>query len=76
MKFENGIELDGSVSRILYKDLKDIFDRGDSVGKVIEATELELFNYYTCANYTGIMDFNTFKNSCIQAGAKIIGEGV
>ena len=76
MKFSNGVELDGSISRILDKDLKDIFNNGGTVGRVIEATELELFNYYTCANYIGIMTFNAFRDSCIQAGAKIIGEGV
>ena len=74
MKFENGIEIDGTVAPVLYRELKAILDNGGTLGKVLEATELELFNYYTSANYAGVMNFNTYKESCKISGTKIVGE--
>jgi hypothetical protein len=42
-------------------------------GKIIEATENELFEHYLKLGFDEIFDFNTYKRRCEASGVKIIG---
>ena len=44
-------------------------------GKIIEATEIELFENYLKLGFDDIFDFHTYKRRCESAGVKIIEEG-
>lgn len=45
-------------------------------GKIIEATESELFENYLKLGFDDIFDFYTYKTRCEASGVKIIEEGV
>lgn len=44
-------------------------------GKIIEATESELFGNYLKLGFDDIFDFYTYKRRCEDSGLKIIEEG-
>lgn len=41
-------------------------------GKIIQATEQELFNIYLKSDYDEILSFPDYKRRCIELGTKII----
>ena len=41
-------------------------------GKIIEATEAELFNYYLTSGYAEFMNFYDYRDRCVALGTKII----
>ena len=41
-------------------------------GKIIEATEAELFDYYVKSGWSEIMSYIDFKERCIKQGTKVI----
>lgn len=43
-----------------------------SYGKIVEATEDELFSYWIKAEFCEIMSFDEYKQRCIQLGTKVI----
>lgn len=44
-------------------------------GKIVEATEPELFEFYLTRGLDDIMDFRTYLEGCKNAGTKIVEEG-
>ena len=40
-------------------------------GKIVEATEEELFEYFLSREFDDIMDFNAFLEGCRKAGTKV-----
>lgn len=41
-------------------------------GKIVEATEDELFSYWLKAEFCEIMSFDEYKQRCIDLGTKVI----
>ena len=44
-------------------------------GKIVKATEDELFEYYLNRGFDDIMPFTTYKESCVESGTQIIEKG-
>lgn len=44
-------------------------------GKIAEATEAELFEYYLSRGFDEIMSFLAYKAQCIRSGTRIVEEG-
>lgn len=44
--------------------------------KIIEATELELYNFYLTRGWDELYSFPEYKRLCMNQGTKIIEEGV
>lgn len=45
-------------------------------GKIVQATESELFLIYLRREYDNIMSFPEYKRRCIEQGTKVVGEEV
>ena len=45
-----------------------------SYGKIVEATEDELFAYWLKAEFCEIMSFREYKQRCVDLGTKVIDE--
>ena len=73
MLFEDNIRLNGHNQEELQSDLDFIFSNGGKLGKILEATELELLNYYNCCNYSGLITYCNFRDMWLKTGTKIIG---
>ena len=43
-------------------------------GKIVKATEDELFKYYLKRGFDDIMSFTEYRNRCIELGTQIIDE--
>jgi hypothetical protein len=43
-------------------------------GKIVEATEDELFGYWLKAEFCEIMSLGEFKKRCVELGTKVIEE--
>lgn len=41
-------------------------------GKIVEATEAELFDYYVKSGWSEIMTYIDFKERCVKQGTKVI----
>lgn len=44
-------------------------------GKIVEATESELYGYYLKQEFYEIMSFTDYKERCIELGTKVIEQG-
>ena len=44
-------------------------------GKIAEATEAELFEFYLSRGLDEIMSFPDFKTQCVRIGTRIVEEG-
>ena len=44
-------------------------------GKIVEATEAELFENYLKLEWDDVMSFLDYKTRCVRCGTKIIEEG-
>ena len=44
-------------------------------GKIVEATESELYGYYLKQEFYEIMSFTNYKERCIELGTKVIEQG-
>lgn len=43
-------------------------------GKIVEATEIELFGVYLKRGFDDIMSFTDYKMRCVALGTRIVGE--
>lgn len=44
-------------------------------GKIVKATEEELFSYWLKAEFCEIMSFGEYKRRCIELGTEVIEDG-
>ena len=44
-------------------------------GKIVEATESELFKLYLSRGFDDIMSFSDYKSQCVRFGTKIVEKG-
>ena len=42
-------------------------------GKIVQATEEELFGYYLKQGFDDIMSFTDYKKRCVELGTELIG---